>query len=103
MTCTVSPDVAAHHPRSRVGPYDDGRHESGAGTPQAGVEKPIAGPARVRACQPSVATLASSAVAASIAPASVSTIRSSSGSVTTNGGPNRIVSPSIPFALPVPE
>ena len=35
--------------------------------------------------------------------ARTSAIRSSSSSVTTNGGPSRIVSPSVPSALPVPE
>ncbi len=39
---------------------------------------------------------------ASIASASPSAIRTSSSSVTTNGGPSRSVSPSTPFALPVP-
>jgi hypothetical protein len=42
-------------------------------------------------------------MAVSIAAASVVAIRSSSASVTTNGGPSRIVSPSTPLALPVPE
>ena len=37
------------------------------------------------------------------APPRASAIRTSSSSVTTNGGPSRIVSPSTPFALPVPE
>ena len=40
---------------------------------------------------------------ASIDSARTVAIRSSSASVTTNGGPSRIVSPSTPFALPVPE
>src|SRR5204863_7396216 len=43
------------------------------------------------------------AVAVSTADATAAAMRSSSGSVTTKGGPSRIVSPSTPFALPVPE
>ena len=50
--------------------------------------------------QPGLA--ATAAVAASTESASTSTIRSSSGSVTTNGGPSRMTSPSTPFAFPVP-
>ena len=47
-----------------------------------------------------VDTLASPAPTAS---PSTSAMRTSSSSVTTNGGPSRIVSPSVPSALPVPE
>ena len=43
------------------------------------------------------------AATASIASASTDAIRSSSGSVMTNGGPSRIVSPSTPSAQPVDE
>ena len=43
------------------------------------------------------------ATAASRAPDRASTMVSSSASVTTNGGPSRIWSPSMPSALPVPE
>ena len=44
-----------------------------------------------------------SVATASMASPRTSTIRSSSGSVTTNGGPRRIESPSVPSARPVPE
>ena len=60
----------------------------------------VSGPARG---QSRPATCGDAAVAASIDAASVVAIRSSSASVTTNGGPSRIVSPSTPLALPVPE
>ncbi len=40
---------------------------------------------------------------ASMAAPSTSTTRTSSSSVTTNGGPSRSWSPSVPLALPVPE
>ena len=43
------------------------------------------------------------ATAMSMASARPSAIRASSSSVITNGGPSRIVSPSMPSALPVPE
>ncbi len=43
------------------------------------------------------------AVATSIAPATPSAIVTSSSSVVTKGGPRRTVSPSTPFAAPVPE
>ncbi len=52
---------------------------------------------------PGVSATGAAARAASRASPSPSAIRRSSSSVITNGGPRTITSPSVPFALPVPE